>query len=418
MAIRIRLDSSVAKITVLLFVAGLLIPYSIVALSRYRAARLAEKNDRASLELALLMQPGDAEYHQRLGQYSLYVDQDAGKAAQQFQVAALINPHSARNWLGLAQSEMILGNDRAAISAVNQALIADPRTPSVAWESGNLLVTVGQVDQALQEFRFVLANDPAMLIQGLQLISRLETSPAKAARIALPPDPSVQFAYINLLAQSGQMKEAKEVWSVLMDMHQPFDPKQSFFFLNLLIRSGDFGAARQYWDELARVNPEIARLQSSGNLIQNASFEYPILNGGFDWLYLPSQEVDLKNEISDAHDGSRSLLITFHGQRTSDVGMHQYVVLEPNSRYHFSGYMRSDLQTANGVRFMLIDLKTQKHYLDTADSLEDRQWKEYAADFMTGAEPELAVLMIGRANNTLVRGNLLVDDLHIEKVKQ
>jgi tetratricopeptide (TPR) repeat protein len=418
MAIRIRLDSSVAKITVLLFVAGLLIPYSIVALSRYRAARLAEKNDRASLELALLMQPGDAEYHQRLGQYSLYVDQDAIKAAQQFQVAALLNPYSARNWLGLAQSEMILGNDRAAVSAVNQALIADPRTPSVAWESGNLLVTVGQVDQALQEFRFVLANDPAMLIQGLQLISRLETSPAKAARIALPPDPSVQFAYINLLAQSGQMKEAKEVWSVLMDMHQPFDPKQSFFFLNLLIRSGEFGAARQYWDELARVNPEIARLQSSGNLIQNASFEYPILNGGFDWLYLPSQEVDLKNEISDAHDGSRSLLITFHGQRTSDVGMHQYVVLEPNSRYHFSGYMRSNLQAANGVRFMLIDLKTQKHYLDTADTLEDRQWKEYAADFTTAAEPGLAILMIGRVNDTLVRGNLLVDDLHLEKVKQ
>lgn len=413
---RIRLESRVAQLTVLLVVAGLLLPYCLVALSRYRAARLAEKNDKASLERALAMEPGDAEYHHNLGSYSLYVDQDAAKARQQYEIAANLNPYSAHNWLGLAQSELILGDDRAAISAANRALDVDPRTPSVAWESGNLLVTVGQVDQALQEFRFVLANDPAMLIQGLQLISRLETSPAKAAQIALPPDPSVHFAYINLLAQSGQVKGAKQVWPVMIGLHQPFDPKQSFFFLNLLIRSGDSGTAMQYWNELAKINPDIAKLQHPGNLIQNAGFEYPILNGGFDWLYLPSQEVDLKNETSDSHEGKRSLLVTFQGQRTSDVGMHQYVVLESNTRYHFSGYMKSSLQTANGVRFTLVDLKSQKHLFDTDDTVDDRQWKEYSADFTTPAGSGLAVLLIGRGNNTLVRGNLLVDDLRLEKV--
>jgi tetratricopeptide (TPR) repeat protein len=415
---RIRLESRVAKLTVLLVVGGLLLPYSIVALSRYRSARLAERNDKASLEKAMVMQPGDATYRERLGHYALYVDQDAAKALQHYRIAAALNPYSAQNWLGVAESELILGDDQGALSAVNQALTVDPRTPSVAWEAGNVLVTIGQVDAALQQFRFVLANDPAMLIQGLQLISRLEASPTKAAQIALPPDPAVHFAYINLLAQSGQLTEAKEVWHVLLGLHQPFDPKQSFFFLNLLIRSGDAASAMQCWNDLARANPDLGRLQQKGNLIQNSGFEYEILNGGFDWNYLPSSETDLKNETSDSHEGRRSLLVTFQGQRTSDVGMHQYVLLEPNTRYHFSGYMRSDLQTANGVRFMLIDLKSQKHLFDTDDSVNDHQWKEYTADFVSPGDTTLGLIMMGRSNTTLIRGKLLVDDLRLEKVQR
>ena len=416
---RIRLESRVAKLTVLLILGGLLLPYSLVALSRYRSARLAEHTDKPSIEQAVLMQPGDAEYRERLGHYALYVDQDANKALQHYRIAAALNPYSARNWLGIAESELILGDDQAALFAVNQALTVDPRTPSVAWEAGNLLVTIGQVDAALQQFRFVLANDPAMLIQGLQLISRLEASPSKAAQIALPPDPLVHFAYINLLAQSGQLKEAKEVWPVMIGLQKPFDPKQSFFFLGVLIRSGDAASAVQLWNDMAKVNPEIARLQKPGNLIQNSGFEYPILNGGFDWTYIPTPEVDVKNETSDSHDGARSLFVTFQGrQRTNDVGLHQLVVLEPNAHYHFSGYMKSDLQSANGVRFTLVDLKNQAHLFDTNESVSDHQWKEYTADFTTSADTGLAVILMGRSGLTLIKGNLLVDDLRLEKVNR
>jgi len=415
---RISLESSVAKSVVLLVVGGLLLPYSIVALSRYRSARLAENNDRASLERVVAMEPGDAEYRERLGRYALYVDQDAPAALKHYKIAAGLNSFSARNWLGVAHSELILGDDRAALSAINEALTVDPRTPAVAWEAGNLLVTIGQTDAALQQFRFVLGNDPAMLLQGLQLISRLEASPAKAAQIALPPDPTVHFAYINLLAQSGHLKEAKEVWPVMMSLHQPFDVKNSFFLISALIHSGDTISAMECWNDLAKVNPEIGRLQQPGNLIQNSSFEYPILNGGFDWNYLPSPEVDIKNETSDAHQGQRSLLVTFQGQRTSDVGMHQYVLLEPNTRYRFSGYLKSDLQSANGVRFMLVDMKAQKHLFDTEDSINDHNWKEFTAEFTTGSETSLGLLLMGRSNTTLIRGSVLIDDLRLEKVSR
>ncbi len=413
---RIRFESRLARLAVLLGVAALLTPYAIMAANRYRAARLASRNDKASLQRAIEIEPGDAEYQRRLARYALYIDQDTTSALLHYQVATNLNRFSAPNWLGVAQSQLILGNEAASLEAIRRALEIDPHTPSVAWESGNLLVALGQTEAAMPQFRFVAANDPAMTIQVLQLLRRLESSPARAAQLGLPPDPGIHFIFINLLAQSGDIEGAKQVWPIVMSLGMPFDPKQAFFFLDLLVKAGQPDVAYNCWQDLAKASPDVARLAQSGNLLQNAGFEYPILNGGFDWRYLPSSEVDLQAETSDAHEGSRSLLVKFNGQRTSDAGMHQYVLLEPNTRYHFRGFVKSDLQTANGVRFMLVDMKTGKHLFDTEDTTGDRQWTEYSADFSTSGDTRLAVLLLGRNNTTLVRGNLLVDDLRLEKV--
>lgn len=415
---RIRLQSRPAKLLAVAATVVLLAPYCLIAGGRYRAARVAAQNDRASLERAITLQPNDADYRERLARILLFADQDAAGALRNYHIATSINPYSSASWLGLAQSQLILGDQAASLRATEHAIDVDPTTPSVAWEAANLFITNGQTEAALREIRFVLANDHTMLFQGLQLVHRLEPSAPKAVQIGLPPDAQIYLAFISMLAQQGQLADAKTVWPLLMGLHQPFDPKLSFFFLRSLIESGDAGTALQYWNEMAKETPEIKRLNQPGNLIHNPSFEYDTLNGGFDWLYLSSQEVDLRNETSDAHDGRRSLLITFLGQRTSDVGMHQYIVLEPNTRYRFSGFMKSDLQTANGLQFVLVDVAAQKHLFETADSVDDHQWKEFSAEFVTGPKTQLCALLMGRTGGTLVRGNALVDDLRLEKVTQ
>jgi len=415
---RIRLQSGTAKLLAVAATVALLAPYCVIAGARYRAARVALTNDRASLERAIVMQPNDADFRERLARILLFSDQDAAGALRNYKVATGMNPYSSSSWLGLAQSQLVLGNQAASLQATEHAVDADPMTPSVAWEAANLFVTNGQTGSALREIRFVLANDPGMLFQGLQLVHRLEPSAPIAVQTGLPADATTYLAFITMLAQQDQLEDAKAVWPLLIGLHQPFDPKLSFFFLNALLKSGDGDTALQYWNEMAKDVPDIKRLNQSGNLIHNPSFEFDPLNGGLDWVYLGSSEVDLRNETSDAHDGRRSLLITFLGQRTSDVGMHQYIVLEPNTRYRFRGFMKSDLQTANGLQFILVDLATQKHLFETGDSVDDHQWKEFSAEFVTGPKTRLCSFLMARLGGTLVRGNALVDDLHLEKVTQ
>jgi hypothetical protein len=415
---RIRLQSRPAKLLAVAGTVVLLAPYCLIAGGRYRAARVAASGDRPSLERAIAMQPNDADYRERLARILLFSDQDAAGALRNYKVASAINPYSSSNWLGLAQSQLIIGDRAASLQATQTAIDVDPTTPSVAWEAANLFITNGQIEPALREIRFVLANDPGMLFQGLQLVHRLEPSTPRAVKVGLPPDAAIYLAFITMLAQQDRLDDAKSVWPLLMGLHQTFDPKLSFLFLSSLIRSGEAETALQYWNDMAKEVPTIKQLNQPGNLIRNPSFEYDTLNGGFDWLYLGSQEVDLRTETSDSHDGQRSLLITFLGQRTSDVGMHQYIVLEPNTRYRFRGFMKSDLQTANGLQYMLVDLATQKHLFETADSVDDHQWKEFSAEFATGPKTQLCVLLMSRSGDTLVRGNALIDDLHLEKVTQ
>lgn len=421
---RIRLQSRPAKLLALAATLALLTPYCLIALGRYRAARLGARDDRASLERAIAMQPNDADFRDHLARVLLFSDQNASEALRNYRIATGMNPYSSTSWLGLAQTQLILGNQAASLQATKNAVEVDPTTPSVAWEAANLFITNGQTDAALPEIRFVLANDPGMLLQGLQLVHRLEPSVPKAVEVGLPRDAATYLAFITLLAQQRDetkkdpLEDAKAVWPLLMGLHQPFDPKLSFYFLDSLIKSGDAQDAIEYWNEMAEQLPEIARLTQPGNLIHNPSFEYDTLNGGFDWRYLGSQEVDLRSETSDAHEGRRSLLITFLGQRTSDVGMYQYIVLEPSTRYRFRGFMKSDLQTANGLQFMLVDIASQKHLVQTEDSVDDRHWREFSAEFVSGPKPELCALMMVRSGGTLVRGNALVDDLRLEKVTQ
>jgi tetratricopeptide (TPR) repeat protein len=413
---RIRLQSRPAKLLAVAATVVLLAPYCLIAAGRYRAARVAADGDRASLERAITMQPNNADYREHLAHILLFSDQNAAGALRNYRIATGMNPYSATSWLGLAQSQLILGDLRASLQATKNAVDVDPTTPSVAWEAANLFIANGQTNAALREIRFVLANDPVMLFQGLQLVHRLEPSAPKAVEVGIPRDPAIYLAFITLLAKQDQLEDAKAVWPLLIGLHQPFDPRLSFFFLNALLKSGDGGTALQYWNEMGKDVPDIQRLNQPGNLIHNPSFEYDPLNGGFDWVYLGSQEVDLRNETSDAHDGRRSLLITFLGQRTADVGMHQYIVLEPNTRYRFRAFMKTDLQTANGLQFMLVDLANQKHLFETADSVDDHQWKEFSAEFVTGPKTQLCAFLMARSGGTLVRGNALVDDLRLEKV--
>src|SRR5512146_1171749 len=200
---RIRLQSGTAKLLTVAATVALLAPYCVIAGARYRAARVALTNDRASLERAIVMQPNDADFRERLARILLFSDQDAAGALRNYKVATGMNPYSSSSWLGLAQSQLVLGNQTASLQATEHAVHVDPMTPSVAWEAANLFITNGQTETALREIRFVLANDPSMLLQGLQLVHRLEPSAPKAVQMGLPADATTYLAFLTLLAQQA-----------------------------------------------------------------------------------------------------------------------------------------------------------------------------------------------------------------------
>ncbi|HWR37002.1 MAG TPA: hypothetical protein VN622_14160, partial [Clostridia bacterium] len=100
-------------------------------------------------------------------------------------------------------------------------------------------------------------------------------------------------------------------------------------------------------------------------------------------------------------------------------GLHQYVVLEPNTQYRFTGYMKPVLESAHGPRFALINITNQSRYFVTRDVIHQGDWEELEARFTTGGEASIAVLAVLRdPGTTVIRGRVWIDDLQLVKESQ
>src|SRR6266496_471521 len=137
MTMRIRLDTPVRKWTFFASCAVFLFGYSTLITRQFLASVWGARMDRTSLERAIKLDPHNADYRDRLGQYLQHKANDPGGAVAEFQAAVQLNPNSAHYWLHLADAYVVLGETANQTAALEHAIQADPTTPDVAWEAGN-----------------------------------------------------------------------------------------------------------------------------------------------------------------------------------------------------------------------------------------------------------------------------------------
>ena len=399
-------------------VLALLAPVCYQSWARYRATRVADTDTKQALLRAVELEPGDAAYQERLARYLAFVDLDVAEAKEHYELAAAMNPYSARTWLGLANVEMVSGDEASAAESIRKALEVDPKTPSVAWEAANLFLSLGRTPEALQQIRFVLANEVQIRFQALDLVHRVTAGSPKDALAALPPDPAVYFAYVTILLRKNEVPAAKDVWSGLIGLKQSFDPKLGFYVIDDLMRRGDISGAIGCWNDMRSVVPEIARLAQDGNVVSNGSFEFDPLNGGFDWRFSESPTRMLRFDVSSVREGRRSLLMSFHDSRLTGLGIIQFVPLQANTHYAFGASVISKLQTANGVQFAIVNPISGQKLMLTDEAVTTRGWQKLEAKFTTGDQAQIAILTITRSASSLIRGEIWIDDVQLRKVNE
>ncbi len=151
----------------------------------------------------------------------------------------------------------------------------------------------------------------------------------------------------------------------------------------------------------------------------NGDFSQPVLNGGFDWRYEKLSDVSLALDSTESHSGHRSLSIIFDSRGIEDAGIRQLVPVEPNTRYEFSAYFKSEgLEGAGGPRFLLQDQFTAASYFASEELKDADFWKQVSGTFNTGPDTRLLVLRIQRipAGNA-IRGKLWIDGVRLAQVR-
>ena len=413
------------------------------------------------LQWATRLDPGDADYRDRLGRFYDLVSRDPASAVAQYKAAVQLNPHSADYWLNLADSYQVMDDTANQTAALEDAIQAEPTNPDVARTAANfyLVLATNERDQAvaqdltakaLREFRVVLANDTpsdvdvllrdvvpprsdaytAFLTLLQQDASRLLhelTSPRANSDIASPTQ--VQ----NELAQMKKETSATfKVWAALIQNGQPFEERYAYDFIRFLIQMKEPDEAVLVWQQTTDHFKLSSYLPSPGNLMVNGKFSLRLLNAGFDWQYQKQGGVNLTLQPRDPKepDGPRSLLITFDGPGISDAGIFQYVSVQPNTAYDFSAYYKNDgeLEGAGGPHFTVQDVYSQAIYYESDvlkpddESKDDEELKDsnsrksVEGEFTTGSDCKLIVVHLRRVpERSPIRGKLWIDGFRLTR---
>jgi tetratricopeptide (TPR) repeat protein len=403
-----------------LVVAGamaLALTYVTFVTREFAAAWFGDRVDLASLERAARLDPGNAEYRNRVGRYHELIARDPVAAVHPYRDTVQLNPHSARYWFDLARAYQVIGDTANQTSALEHAIQADSMTPDVAWEAANLYLVRGENEKALREFRVVMANDPSLNTPAIQFCWRVEPDVDALLRDVVPARADAYLPFLTLLQSKQETAGAAKVWSALMQTRDPFELRNVYEYFRYLILHKEVDQAVLVWREAANRFGLNAYLPAANNMIVNGTFSQDVLNGGFDWQYQKQRSVTLTLDPSDFHAGRRSLLISFDGAGISDAGIYQLIPLQPNTAYEFSAYYKNgEMEGAGGPHFTIQDMYTQAVYYDSDDLREAGFWKSAGGDFTTGPDCKLVVLRVRRVpEGNPIRGKLWIDDFRLIK---
>jgi len=389
--------------------------YVFVAGRLFVASIFGERPEVASLERAVRLDPGNAEYRNHLGRYYALVARDPAAAIEPYRAAVQRNSHSARYWFDLASAYQVLGDIPNQTQALENAVSADPTKPDVAWEAANFYLVQGDNQKALHEFRVVLENDPDLATLAIRLCWRITPDVDSLLRDVVPARSAAYIAFLDLLMAKQETSATAKVWAALMASSQTFELRRLYDYFQYLINHKDVDQARLVWQQAVPHFALSSYLATRSNLIVNGDFSLDVLNGGFDWQYQKQRSVTLTLDPSDFHSGPRSLQITFDGPGVIDAGIRQFIPVQPDTAYEFSAYYKNgDLEGAGGPHFTIQDAYSQAVLYDSDELKEGGFWKSASGEFTTGNDCKLLILHIRRLpEGSPIRGKLWVDDFRL-----
>jgi hypothetical protein len=379
----------------------------------YLASRLASPPAELSLQRAMALEPENALYPYTLGQYLMLGVQRIDGAVAPLQRATELNPHNSTYWLDLALAYYLAGDTRHQRQALESAIAVDPTSPVVAWNAANFFLVQGDVSAALRQFLVVLKYDPGQVRPALDLCWRALHDPAAIINI-LPPDPEVYLQLVKLLSERHEADAAYSVWSALWQLNLPFDYRHAMFYVDDLIQQRNVARAAEVWKQITSRSLTLSRYATNDNLVGDSKFSEEILNGGFGWRFDARPGVAVSLDTAQFHSGTRSVMVDY-SDRGDDVGLYQYVPVQPHTRYVLSAWVKSeDLETANGPRIAAFDVYDNTTLATAEETVGTTEWHRVEVPFETGPATELiAVRFIRNPGTTLIHGQFWIDEVAV-----
>ena len=379
---------------------------------------------RASIEnfgLASQLDPGNSDYHLRLGrlyQYSL-TDINPARAIEHLSRAAQLSPMDAQPWLDLGAAQEVAGRIDEASASLRRANYLAPTQPGFQWAIANFFLLHGDTKEAMRHFRVVLAGTGEYnqiifntawkaIGNGNEILSSL-----------IPDNADTEIGYMDYLIHKGQLADAQGVWDRFVTEHQSFDPILAAYYMDVLVSTGHADQAYKVWSDLES-HHLVSDPAEPGNLLSNGDFESDLRNFGFSWRLYPVQGVYVGLDTTVFHSGGHSMVISFTGTSGNILyeGLQHWVKVTPGVTYQARAYMKTeDITTDSGPRLWVHDPVKPALFSKFSDQLTGTNagWTLLTVDFT----PKTDYVTVGIARmpsqklDNVISGKVWVDDVSV-----
>jgi hypothetical protein len=423
---QIELKSSAARIGLAALQGALFVLLTFWVGKAYFATVVSRKLVAEDLRLAARLDPGDSEYHLKLGrlyEYSL-TDIDPVQSVTELKLAAERSPWDAQPWLDLGAAQELAGNVDEAEASLRRADYLAPRLPGYQWAIANFFLLHGDVNESLRHFRIVLAGtsqyDGVIFSTAWKAVGDGD----EILKKLIPDTSRPQISYMYYLLTNQKLDDAQKVWEKLAADGDAFSAHEVGPYIDALLVARRSEDAYRDWLDLQNrglVSPP----SEPGNLVYDGDFETELTNFGFGWKAFPPQGVYVGLDSTTFHSGGHSLLIRFPGK--DNYFFHNVcedVRIKPGDAYRARAFMKTDgITTNSGPRLQVFDPYTPKALDLLSDQLvgTNAAWTLLTVNFTAKPETHLVGVCVTRLPSdkldNLITGNVWVDDVSLVRVE-
>lgn len=212
----------------------------------------------------------------------------------------------------------------------------------------------------------------------------------------VPKDTANLSLFLNYLITQREKTISKNLYLALK---KATDLKNDVLitYMNYLIQEEDTETLKDAFDFTVKKLHYPEKDKSLNNLIYNGSFEFLPMNGGFDWVILPSDDVDIDFDKETKMDGEYSLRLEFKGTNIEFQHVYQFVEVSPGSNYKLTFYVKTDnLTTSNGFFVEALGRNLKDFYTSSKVFTGTNKWQEATLDLNIPENVKLIAIRLRR----------------------
>jgi len=346
---------------------------------------------------------------------------DAPRAVEGYHRAGSLNPLDPNTWKDLASVHMERGEREEAEVALRTELASIPHSPQASWRLANFLLVSGRTAEALPLLR-TAANELSLRVAVFDLAWKLEDDPEVILRELVPATREVRADYLQFLLARRRLAAAYPVWQEIAAGDTGLKVRLGNIYVEALAGAGMGAEAGRVWDEILALMGRTS-LKPPGELLTDGDFESDIPNAGLGWRLTKGAGYQIALDEFTFQNGTRSLRVSFDGTvNVNFAGVWGTVPVEPNRRYRFEGYLRTDsITTDNGLFFTISSVGVpsgEAFSHSTANHVETMGWVREQLDFQTGPRTTVVLIQLRRSPspklNNLIQGKVWIDNLSLQ----